>query len=96
MVVSFVVLRKMNSVLITYRYTHNTLENWKVVDIKKRKAGRPVDLGALTLEDLYSGPRAINNKKAEDLQQLLSFIPPIQHSFYTSLLATVTEAEQDD
>jgi hypothetical protein len=77
-----------------YRYTHNTLEYWKVVDIKKkRKAGRPLDLGTLTLEDLYSGPRAINKKKAEDLKQLLCFIPPIHHSFYTSL---TTEAEQDD
>ena len=65
-----------------------------MVGIKKKKAGRPVDLGTLTLDDLYSGPRAINKKNAEDLQQLLCFIPPIHHSFYSSLLTT--EAEQDD
>ena len=65
-----------------------------MVDIKKRKAGRPVDQGTLTLEDLYSGPRAINKKKAEDLVELLRFIPPIHHSFYSSLVTT--EAEQDD
>ena len=77
-----------------YRYTHNTLENWKVVDIKKKKAGRPVNLGTLTLEDLYSGPRAINRKKAENLRQLLRFVPPIHHSFYSSL--STTKAEEDD
>ena len=65
-----------------------------MVDIKKRRAGRPIDLGTVTLENLYSGPRAINKKKADDLKQLLSFIPPIHHTFYTSLLAT--ESEQDD
>ena len=52
-----------NGALNTYRCTHNTLENWKVVDIKKRKAGRPVDLGALTLNGLYSGPHSINKKR---------------------------------
>ena len=65
-----------------------------MVDIKKRKAGRPVDLGAVTLENLYNGPRAINKKKAEDLQQLLRFIPPIHHTFYTTLLTT--NCEEDD
>ena len=34
----FVVLHKVNCVAITYRYTDNSLEHWKVVDIKKRKA----------------------------------------------------------
>ena len=56
--------------------------------------GHPVDLGTVTLKDLYSGPRAINKKKAEDLQELLRFVPPIHHSFYSSLLTT--EAEQED
>ena len=65
-----------------------------MVDIKKRKAGHHMDLGTFTLEDLYSGPHAINKKKAEHLQQLLHFIPPIHHSFNSSLLTT--EDEQDD
>ena len=44
--------------LLTCRYTHNSLEGWKVVDIRKRRSGRPVDMGTVTLDNLYSGPRS--------------------------------------
>ena len=82
-----------NTLLFLLRYTHNTLEGWKVVDLKKRTAGRPVNLGAVSLENLYSGPRSINEKKADDLRQLLRFIPPVSHTFYTSLLTTDTQED---
>ena len=61
-----------------------------MVDVKKRRVGHPVDLGAVTLDQLYSGPHPINKKKADDLQQLLCFIPP----GYTFRLTA--EAEEDD
>ena len=73
------------------RYTHNSLEGWKVVDIKKQRAGRPADFNSITLSNLYNGPRHINKKKADDLQQLLRFIPPVSHAFYSSLLTTEEE-----
>ena len=65
-----------------------------MVDIKKWTASHLVNLGAVTLENLYSGPRPINKKKADDLQQLLCFISPVSHAFYTSLL--ITETEEDE
>ena len=39
----------------SYRYSHNTLEVWKVVDLKRRSKGRPVDIGLIPLPPLYPG-----------------------------------------
>ena len=73
---------------IRYRYSHNALEAWKVLDVQRKRPGRPADPGRLPLEPLYTNPRAINTKKLQDLQQLLNFIPPVYHAFYNDLQST--------
>ena len=59
-----------------YRISHNDLEQWKVVDLKPIRRGRPADIGRASLQHLYAGPRTINKKKLDDLKDLLDFIPP--------------------
>lgn len=72
-----------------YRYSHNTLEVWKTVDLKRKSKGRPPDL---TLPPAYTGARAINKKKMDNLMELLEFVPPVYHSFYTSLNGTADDS----
>lgn len=73
---------------IRYRYSLNSLEAWKRLDLRKRRAGRPADVGRVLLTPLYSGPRPLNEKKLADLQVLTEFIPPLHHAYYRSLEAT--------
>lgn len=90
-------LQKDNPLMIRYRYSYNTLEVWKVLDLRKRRVGRPVDIGRLHLTPLYSSPRPINAKKLEDLNTLMQFIPPVHHAFYTGLESTSgTPKEETD
>ena len=80
-----------------YRYSHNELEEWKVINLQKRQRGRPANLGTMTLDPLYSGPRPINRKKLDDLRQLLDFVPPVFHAFFLELISSVDEtAEHSD
>ena len=68
-----------------YRYTHNDLEPWKLVDLGPKRVGRPVDMGRVTLAPLYDSARPINPAKLRDLKSLLCYIPPIYYSFYDAL-----------
>nr|XP_022906720.1 uncharacterized protein LOC111418411 isoform X1 [Onthophagus taurus] len=52
-------------------------------DLRKQKKGRPNAHYELSL--LYPTPPLIKTAKYENLQQLLPFIPPIYHNFYTTL-----------
>ena len=83
----FLWIRVEKSAPLTYRYrtSHNELEQWQVVDLKPVCRGRPADIGRASLQRLYSGPHAINQKKVDDLKELLEFIPPVYHSFYQNL-----------
>ena len=36
-----------------YQYSHNPLEQWKVVDLKRRTKGRPPDMGHIVPKKLY-------------------------------------------
>ena len=73
---------------VRYRYSLNSLEAWKTLDLRKRRVGRPADVGRVVLEPLYSGPRPLSEKKLADLRVLTEFIPPIHHAYYRSLEAT--------
>ena len=73
---------------VRYRYSLNSLEAWKTLDLRKRRTGRPADIGRVVLQPLYSGPRPLSEKKLADLQMLTEFIPPIYHTYYRSLEAT--------
>ena len=81
---------------IKFRYSHNELEQWKVLNVKRRGKGRPPDLGRIDLPRLRDRPRGIPPKKLEDLLSLLDFIPPAHHSFYTSLAAETEEEAQSE
>ena len=85
--------------LFCCRYSHNTLETWKVLDIKRKQPGRPVE----SLSPLYTGPLSLNVNKLQDLQQLLAYIPPVHHDFYNALTSSPTahtssesDSEPDD
>ena len=67
-----------------YSYTLNDLEPWKTVDLRP---GRPSDIGRIELPPLYDGPRAISDAKCRDLRDLLCYVPPVYHSFYTGLIS---------
>ena len=84
---------------IYYCYSHNNLEEWKVLNVRKRSCGRPVDLGHQNLLPLYSGPHSLSQSKYSDLCELLQFIPPVYHEFYTSLKSTsndISSSEGED
>ena len=76
-----------------YRYTLNTLEQWKTVNIRPKRKGRPSDIGRANLPPLYTAPRPIKAAKLKDLKDLLCYVPPIHHAFYN--LAACDEAEED-
>ena len=80
---------------IQFRYTHNELEEWKVIDVKKRLKGRPPDLGRISLPRLREGLRGFDSKKLADLSSLLDYIPPVYHVYYTSLSASGAAEESD-
>ena len=75
---------------IRYRYSHNALEAWKVLDVKRRQCGRPIDMGLVELPPLYTGPLSLKPNKLQDLQQLLEFIPPVHHAFYNALTSSLS------
>ena len=68
----------------------------KTVNLKRKTKGRPPDLGRLTLPPLYMVPRAINKKKLDNLLELLQSVPPIYHSFYTSLDSTAEDSNSEN
>ena len=79
-----------------YWYSHNALEQWKVVDLKIRTQGRPPDMGQIVPKKLYTSPRSIKSAKKKDLLELLNFVPPIYHSFYQDLVSEGTEDDKDE
>ena len=78
-----------------YRYSHNTLEEWKVVDLKRKTKGRPPDMGRILPTELHSHPRPIRAAK-NDLMDLLEFVPPVHHAFYQDLLGGGGTEDSED
>ena len=79
-----------------FRYSHNTLEEWKVVDLKGKTKGRPPDMGRILPTELHSRPRPIKAAKKKDLMDLLEFVPPIHHAFYRDLLSGGGTEDSED
>ncbi|CAF4825429.1 unnamed protein product [Pieris macdunnoughi] len=52
------------------------------VDLKKRGS---TDMTGIKLDPLYPDGQSISCEKKKDLLDLLPFIPPVYHSFYTSI-----------
>ncbi|XP_046684566.1 uncharacterized protein LOC124370321 [Homalodisca vitripennis] len=71
---------------IFYKETLNDDIPFDCLDITPAKKGRQmVSLASITTEALYSSPRPVTAAKKKDMMDLLAFIPPIHHSFYTDL-----------
>ena len=79
-----------------YRHSLNTLETWKIVDLKRKAKGRPPDLGRILLPKLYSRPREIKPGKKKDLMELLDYVPPVHHAFYHQLVAAADDNEEEE
>ena len=80
-----------------FRRTLNTLEAWKTVNLRPKRAGRPSDMGRMILEPLYPAQRPIKPAKLKDLQELMCYVPPIHHAFYATLTETTSaETESED
>ena len=93
--IQWVSMSKDKPLQFQYRYSHNTLEVWKTVNLKRKTKGRPQTLVDLYCHHCTQFPGQINKKL--DLLELLQFVPPIYHSFYTNLdgSAEVSNSECD-
>ena len=69
---------------IRYKYNHNSLEVWKVLDLKKFTRGHSLDLGRISLTPLYIGPRPLNSKNCTTLVTLCSLFPQLFMDFMTT------------
>lgn len=78
-----------------YRYSHNTLEEWKVVDLKRKTKGRPPNMGRILPTELHSRLRPIKAAK-KDLMDLLEFVPPVHDAFYWDLLGGGGTEDSED
>ena len=75
-----------------YRFSHNELEAWKTVDLRRRR-GHPCDIGKFQLTRLYGGPRKISSPKLSYIRDLVDYIPPVYQKFYEELNSK--ESDQD-
>ena len=89
-------IREENPFEIRYQYSHNTLEAWKTLDVRNKRPGRPAGLGRVELVPLYTGPRPLNESKLKDLKELMQFVPPVYHEFYSSLESATAEQPSSD
>jgi len=78
-------LEKNKPGVIMYKYTHNQELPFHSVDIRKRLNGPPPDLGLVSLNIMYPEGRQISQLKYNDIINLLKYVPPVHHDFYTSL-----------
>ena len=72
---SSIVYRKVNTHKEKVKYSHNTLEAWKVLDVHSRRQGRPPDVGRVVVVPLYTSEHCLHSNKLKDLKALLDFIP---------------------
>ena len=87
--IHWISVKKDQPLQFQYRYSNNSLECWKTVDLKRRTKGRPVDMGKIDLPPLYDRPRAINPKKVSDLLELLSLSRQYTMHFIAHLIKKV-------
>ena len=79
-----------------YRNSLNELEGWKEVNVRRKRQGRPVDMGRVTLTPLFIGPCPIKKVKIHNLLSLLAYVPPVYHEFHESIRATNTSRDDED
>ena len=60
--IHWIAVSKEQPLQFRYRYSNNSLERWKTVDLKRKTKGCPPDMGKIVLPALYSRLRIINTK----------------------------------
>lgn len=71
---------------IFYKETLNDDMQFFAIDITPARRGRRLaHLGLVAIEPLYPGPRPVTAAKKRDMMDLLPYIPPINHEFFTAL-----------
>lgn len=79
---------------ILYKETLSDLLEFEVLNIKPTgRKGRPLLLQNVPVENLYNGVRPVGELKKRDMINLLKFIPPVYHRFFTDLTTTAAEDE---
>ena len=67
-----------------YRYSHNTLERWKTVDLERNTR---VNHLIWVLFHCQNSTAPSTAAKKKDLLDLLQYVPPVHHTFYQQLLS---------
>jgi hypothetical protein len=75
---------------VEVRFTHDDSEDWQTISLSKR--GRPAKLEDAILKPVLSGSKPIAKVKVDDVRSLLSFIPPVHHEFYDSIVVDKAQA----
>ncbi|KAG8245895.1 hypothetical protein J6590_096966 [Homalodisca vitripennis] len=95
--IQWINFKQSEPLLLHYKYSNNEEVPFSIVNIKKRTTTE-----VMQLDVLYPNGRKIDEPKNKDLMSLLEYIPPIKHSFYTSILSsgdipsTVPVDEEED
>lgn len=82
--------------IIFYKESLNDVEEFKTLDIAPSRAGRPNSLASIAQPLLYPDGRQVSALKKRDMHDLLQFIPPVHHSFFTNILAGPIESAPVD
>lgn len=80
--------------ILQYKYSNNENVLFNEVNVKKR--GKKTFQEMAKLLPLFEGPKAIQEKKYQDLLSLLDYIPPVNHEFYRQLAHNVRVEEDPD
>ena len=67
-----------------YKLTVDEDEEFQIVNLKKSKRGYEQKL-TKTLQIVYPNDRPISAAKRKDLDDLIKYIPPIHHQFYSDI-----------
>ena len=90
--IKWIRVKKSQPLKFQYRCSHNELEAWKTVDLRRRR-GRPCDIGKFQLTRLYDHPRKVSSLKLSDICDLMDYVPPVYQKFYEELDSK--ESDQD-
>lgn len=81
---------------IFYKETLNEDVSFDTIDITPARKGRRLShLGSVSMDPLYPGQRPVTLAKKRDMLDLLPYIPPINHVFFTSLTTDVDTNEEN-
>lgn len=77
---------------IQYKYDLND-EEYKTIDLRIHTVGKPTLLKNVDQPLLYPNGRTISKEKLKDMKDLLKYIPPIKHEYFTLLTTDSNSSE---